>query len=109
MTSFLEKAMRETVNSRSKLCRNLVLILLLIDLYCVSFFILAKPCKNINRAPYDLGFGSSKLPPAVGGTALCVSECSEVNKIAYWCYWPVHTFLEWRYVAWFAYDPAKEF
>jgi len=100
--------------NRRTVSRRLFSVLLILNLYVLSFLILANPCKKINRAPYDPWFpkypGPEKTdwPPAPGGTVLCVSENPKLNKIAYWFYLPLVKFLEWQAAADFAYDPTKE-
>ena len=104
----MERAVNRS-DSKKHLYRRLVVVILLFDLYCISFFVLAKPCSNINKAPYDNGSTwKDGQPFAPGGTALCVSESPKINRVGYWFYYPVFKFLEYRSYIYFAYDPTKE-
>ena len=100
--------MKSAKPNKKTVYRNLVIIILLVDLYCGSFVILAKPCNNINRAPDDSYRETAKLPAYPNGTVLCVSESPKVNAIAYWFYRPLSLLIEYRGFAFFVYDPTKE-
>jgi hypothetical protein len=76
----------------------LLLIIILFDLYCVSFFVALKPCNNLGRFPYDVEtFSSPKngQPVFPETTWLCVID-NKYNVIAYYVYWPLHRILENR-------------
>lgn len=93
--------------------KKLLLLLLMIvffDLYCCSFFIQLKPCRDIGRAFFDVESfpsphdGQQVFPDT---TYVCIFD-DEHNLIAYYFYWPLHRILEkWGYF-YFVKDPDEE-
>ena len=103
--------MKQRSERSASVYKRLVICFLIVDIYCLSFFVLAKPCKNINRAtPSDEAMfrGSRDLPPFPSATVLCVSESPTINKIGFWIYRPIGWLLNNRGFALFVYDPTKE-
>ena len=94
-------------------------VLAFVHVYVIIFMAVARPCEHINRA-FNQEYGLIILrhtplypvqntPFYPSGTELCISENVEVNKYYYWFYWPIHQFMEWRGIVYFAYDPQLQY
>lgn len=100
-------------NNHVNTYKRLVYLLLCIDIYILSFFIFARPCENLNRAPIepdDLQVYAERvsMPAYPSYTRLCISENPKINIIAYYTYWPIHRFLSERGFFGFTFNPQSE-
>ena len=69
-------------------------LIIFLDLYCFSFFLLVKPCEKIGRADYNFeGLLKNDRLIFLGTSSVCVFE-GDKNEIAYYFYWPLHRLLE---------------
>jgi hypothetical protein len=85
----------------------LIAVIVLFDLYCLSLFVLVKPCKNLGRFPYNVETLPSPRdgqPVFPGTTYVCVLD-NKYNVVAYYFYWPLHQTLEMRGYWYFIKNP----
>jgi len=87
-----------------------VIGLIVLDIYCLSAFILVKPCNSLGRFPFNVETLSSPKdgqPVYAGTTYVCVLD-NKYNAVAYYVYWPLHRTLENRGYWYFVKDPQSE-
>lgn len=84
----------------------------LVSLYTTSFFLLEKPCKNINKCKVPKAYYESQDYVAFDiypcETTTCISENKNVNVVAYYFFWPIQKFVRTKGAWFFAKDPTSE-
>lgn len=96
--------------SKKRLGLLCLYIIILFDVYCVSFFVSVKSCSGIGQMYVNFeSFPSpqNQKPVYAGTTPVCIFE-NEYNIGAYYFYWPLHRYLRnhgyWHFVK----DPQAE-